>query len=171
MAVLKYIKKMFMPQLSSKVLNALAALMLLGALGCQDRSNQPRSHGHSHDAPNGGTAVPLGDRLQLELITDTNSGSMMAAVYDSHFHGFVLVQETNFVLEAKFEGKTEQLNFQRTADPNLGAVPARSALFDTKSEWLKTVKSFEGKFPLIQLGGITFSNIVFPYPEGIKLVH
>lgn len=151
--------------------------------GCGDRQaadSVGRSHAagaaHSHDAehapPHGGTPVVVADdEFHLELVLDPVAAKLQAYVLDGHLERYVQVAETNFVIVAKSGGATEQLAFQRAPQPVSGTVPATSALFEARAEWLKTAKEFEGSIPSITLNGRTFTNISFPFPKGTQHVH
>lgn len=160
---------------------ALAALGLLS--GCGDRQTAD-SGGHSHAAgeahshdteqapPHGGTPVLVADdEFHLELVLDPAAARLQAYVLDGHLERYVQVAETNFVIVAKSGGATEQLAFQRAPEPGSGTVPAKSALFEARAEWLKTAKEFEATIPTITLNGKTFTNVSFPFPKGTKHVH
>lgn len=162
-----------------------STLLLTVAVGCRDSND---SHGHSHDGdaahshdadhghdhapPHGGTPVVVAeDRYHLELILDASAGKMQAFILDGHLEGYVQVPETNLVLVAKLSSGTEQLSFRRAPEPASGNVPAKSALFESQADWLKTAKTFEGSIPTITLNGATFTNITFSFPKGSKHVH
>jgi hypothetical protein len=161
-----------------------AAFLLTIAVGCRDSSN---SHGHSHEGenahshdaghadhapPHGGTPVVIaGDQFHLELVHDATAGKMQAYVLDGHLEGYVQVPETNFFVAATSGGNTEQLSFQRAAEPASGNVPAKSSLFEAQSDWLKSAKEFQGNIPTITLDGKTFTNLSFSFPKGSKHVH
>jgi hypothetical protein len=157
--------------LFTTILSTLATLALVA--GCGDSqpttSADPSDHDdhHVHAPPHGGTPVQLGDEVyHLELVTDTTEGEMLAYLYDGQFHDPVMVAETNFVLQARWNGTTESLYFIRRPDPATGLLRPTSALFGARADWLKTNPPFEGTLPLITLGGRSFTNVVFPYPRG-----
>lgn len=168
-----------------KLTFAFCGIALCIAVGCRDSQN---SHGHSHDGekahsheaghghdhapPHGGTPVIVAeDKFHLELVHDATAGKMQAYVLDGHLEGYVQVPESNFVIVAKAAGNTEQLAFTRSPEPGSGNVPAKSSLFETQTDWLKTAKEFEGNIPTITLNGTTFTNISFSFPKGSKHVH
>ena len=158
-----------------------AALALLNGCGdhqTADGSGHSNAAGeaHSHDAepapPHGGTPVLVADdEFHLELVLDPVAAKMQAYVLDGHLERYVQIPETNFVIVAKSGGATEQLVFQRAPEPGTGTLPATSALFEARAEWLKTAKEFEGTIPTITLNGKTFTNISFPFPKGTQHVH
>lgn len=155
--------------LFTTILAALATLALV--TGCGD-SQPTASADHMHAPPHGGTPVQLGDEVyHLELVTDTAEGKMLAYLYDGHFHDPVMVAETNFVLQAHWNGTTQKLSFARLPDPATGQLLQASALFGARADWLKTNPPFEGTLPLITLGGRAFTNVVFPYPKGTIHAH
>lgn len=158
-----------------------AALALLNGCGDhQTADSAGHSHApgeaHSHDAeqapPHGGTPVLVADdEFHLELVLDPVAAKMQAYVLDGHLERYVQVPETNFVIVAKSGGSTEQLTFQRVPEPGSGTVPATSALFEARAEWLRTTREFEGSIPTITLNGKTHLNVSFPFPKGTKHVH
>jgi hypothetical protein len=157
-------------------LGALTALTLVTGCGDSKPAASAEGHGHAHDdhahaPPHGGTPVLLGKSLQLELVADSIEGKMLAYVYDAEFHEPVRVTETNFLLQARFDGRSETLSFNRSPNPATGAVPEKSALFDARADWLKTVKIFEGTLPAPTLGGQSFTNVTFSFPKGTAHSH
>lgn len=170
-------KNTFVCKTSSSLFPAL--LSVVGTLtfvsGCGD--SQPSASAdhdddHMHAPPHGGTPVQLGDEVyHLELVTDAAEGKMLAYLYDGHFHDPVVVAETNFVLQARWNGTTASLSFARLPDPATGKLLQASALFGARADWLKTNPPFEGTLPLITLGGRAFTNVVFPYPKGTIHAH
>lgn len=155
---------------------ALTALALVTGCGDSKPAATADGHGHAHDdhahpPPHGGTAVLLGESLQLELVPDSIGGKILAYVYDGEFHDLVPVAETNFVLLARFDGRSETLSFNRSPNPATGTVPEKSALFDARAEWLKTVKTFEGTLPDVRLGGQSSTNVVFSFSRGTAHAH
>ena len=98
-------------------------------------------------------------------------GKMLAYVYDAEFHDSVRVTETNFLLQARFDGRSETLSFNRSPNPTTGKVPEKSALFDARADWLKTIKTFKGTLPALTLGGQSFTNVTFSFPKGTAHSH
>lgn len=166
-----------------KLILVICSVALCFAVGCRDvredsrnthESDHDHSHGtnHDHAPPHGGTPVLVAaDKFHLELVLDNAAGTMQAYVLDGHLDRYVQVPETEFTLVAKSENHTEQLTFKRAPDHASGEVPARSALFEARADWLKSVKSFAGQIPAISLNGSTFTNISFGFPKGTKHVH
>lgn len=150
------------------ILATLAVLAFVTGCGdSQPTASADHDDHHVHAPPHGGTPVQLGDEVyHLELVTDTTEGEMLAYLYDGHFHDPVTVAETNFVLQARWNGTTESLSFVRRPDPATGFLLPTSALFGARADWLKANPPFEGTLPLITLGGRSFTNVVFPYPRG-----
>jgi hypothetical protein len=162
-------------------IGAIAALSLLS--GCGEREGAG-SHGHRHadgkthhhggkaSTPHGGTPVMIGNgNFHLEIVADPTVGKIQAYVLDGHLERYVQVPETRFVLEARTDGATHQIEFLRAPDLQSGSIVAKSALFEGKAEWLDTVRAFDGRITQITLNGNTFTNILFPFPEGTKHVH
>lgn len=111
------------------------------------------------------------DKFHLELVLDASESLMQAYVLDGHLESYVQVPETSFRLVAQLSGKTEQLDFQRAAEPASGKVPEKSSLFEAQAAWLKAAKEFEAVIPAITLNGTTFTNVSFSFPKGSKHVH
>lgn len=161
-------------RLPRALLGAVAALALLNGCGQRPAPSHAGS-GHSHDdhaPPHGGTPILVADdEYHLELVVDPTAGRAQVYVLDGHLEEYLAVPETNFVLLARMDGRTEQLAFQRAPEPASGRRPEKSSLFEAGGEWLKSVKSFEGTLPALTLNGKTFTNISFPFPKGTKHVH
>ncbi len=159
--------------LFTTILATLATLALVTGCGdSQPTASADHDDDHMHAPPHGGTPVQLGDEVyHLELVTDTAEGKMLAYLYDGHFHDPVMVAETNFVLQAHWNGTTQNLSFARLPDPATGHLLQATALFGARADWLKTNPPFEGTLPLITLRGRTFTNVVFPYPKGTIHAH
>jgi hypothetical protein len=167
-------KKLSLLRFLVPVLGGVAALALLN--GCGDSKHGDHGHGHSHGddhaPPHGGTPVVIAeDKFHLELVRDAGAGKMQAYVLDGHLEKYVAVPETSFLLVAKADGRTEQLNFQRAPEPPSGSVPPVSSLFEGQGEWLKSVAKFDGSIPTITLKGKSYTNISFSFPKGTKHVH
>jgi hypothetical protein len=122
--------------------------------------------------PHGGTPVLIADhKFHLELVRDPSAGLMQAYVLDDHFEGYVPVRETNFIMTAVFAGKTNQVEFKRSANPAEGKIAATSSLFEGRADWIKSASNFTGRIPTITLNGQTFTNISFPFPKGTQHTH
>jgi hypothetical protein len=140
--------------------------------GHSHAAGEAHSHAADHAPPHGGTTVLVADdEFHLELVLNPAAAKLQAYVLDGHLERYVQVPETNFVIVASSGGTTERLAFQRAPEPGSGTVPATSALFEARADWLKTAKEFAGSIPTITLNGKTFTNISFPFPKGTQHVH
>jgi hypothetical protein len=169
-------QQLFSPSRYS-ILPVLIVLMMLA--GCGDSmppaaTSAAHSHDddHLHSPPHGGTPVQLGDEVyHLELVPDPPANQMLAYLYDGHFHDMVMVAETNFAIQARFNDRVETLSFNRLPDPATGKLPEKSALFAAKVGWLTNVVSFDGMLPSVEFGGRSFTNVTFPFPKGTVHSH
>lgn len=117
--------------------------------------------------PHGGTAVAVGHhKYNLELVRDADKGVLQAYVLNAHFDKFVAVLETNFTLIARVGASEEKVNFER-----MPATPpssdGSSYLFETRGDWIRSATNFQALIPTITLKGRTYTNIAFPFPEGL----
>lgn len=118
--------------------------------------------------PHGGTPVQVGEHeYHLELVNDRTEGKMTAYVLDEHAENPKVVAPTTFELIAQIDGEQKSLNFQPV--PPEGGVIGSS--FTASADWLKTATNFQAVIPSIQLGGKTFDNITFSFPEGTRHIH
>lgn len=169
-------KRTMLVQFVGPCFGLIAALALLSGCGEAPKGGSQApdhdDHAHAHSPPHGGTPVIIADdKFHLELVRDSTAGKMQAYILDGHLEGYVPVSETGFVIVASVGGKEESLAFQRASEAASGSVPARSSLFEAQGEWLKTTPEFAARIPAITLGGTTFTNISFSFPQGSKHVH
>lgn len=117
--------------------------------------------------PHGGTPVAVGHyKDNLELVRDGDKGVLQAYVLNAHFDKFVAVPETIFVLIAKFAGSEKKANFERMPSTPPSS-DGSSYLFETRAQWIRSATNFQGLIPTITLQGRTYTNIAFPFPEGV----
>jgi hypothetical protein len=123
--------------------------------------------GHHHETPHGGTAVVLGDEaFHLELLQDTETGTLTAFVMDGHMENFLRVP--NKAIQIALSGGTTNapLNLQPIANNATGETIGDTSQFSASADWLKTSTNFDAVIPSIKIREQTFTNVTFNFPKG-----
>lgn len=122
---------------------------------------------HERHAPHGGTPVVLGNEAyHLELVLDATTGKLQVFILDGEMENFVRSASPSFEIEATVNREKTSLVFAAVADPATGEKVGDTALFETQSDWLKTVATFDGVLKSLTIQGTTFTAIPFNFPRG-----
>ena len=122
---------------------------------------------HEHKSPHGGTAVVLGEETyHIELVLDASTGTLQAFVLDGEMETFIRTAASDLVIETTINGKPETLELKATANSATGEVVGDTALFETRADWLKTTREFDGTLKTITIRGTTFTDVKFNFPKG-----
>ena len=129
-------------------------------------------HGHSHTPPHGGTAVVLGNEAyHLELVQDTETGTLTAYVLDGHMENFIRIGAPSLTLEITVDGKPASLVLNAVANPATDETVGDTSQFAGQADWLKSVNRFDGRITALIIRGTAFENIPFRFPEGNEHRH
>jgi len=148
-----------------RLLPLLASICLFG---CRE-SNQSHGHshhGHTHTPPNGGTAVILGnEQYHIEFVHAPASGKLQAYILDSHMEKFIRLTNESFQVTARFDSRTELLDFKAMASSATGERAGDTATFEAEAAWLNTTTNFVGTITRINVRSHTFENVEFHFPD------
>lgn len=140
--------------------------LLLLATACQAPApaHDDHDHGHhKHQAPHGGALIVLGEEdAHLELVLDSESGTLTAYVLDSEAEQAIRLARPELIVEV--EGKPLQLAAQ--ASELSGEKVGDSSEFRSQSPLLIGLSRFQGSLPEIEVQGRRYEKITFKYPEG-----
>jgi hypothetical protein len=129
----------------------------------------PHDHGHPHlhAAPHGGTLVVLGDEeFHLELVLDEAQGRLQCFVLDAHAAHFVRLPIESFDIQARSAETNQVLRMQAVTTTATGEKVGDTALFETRSAWLRPGVEFQGVIPQIVIRGREYRDITFDFPRG-----
>lgn len=158
---------------SSLAALAVVCTLALGLLpACSQKKEtpatiKPNKHEHHHHPPHGGTAVVLGDEaFHLELVLDQAAGKLSAYVLDGELENFIRISQAAIEIEATVAGAKQVLVLTPVANAATGELVGDTSLFETKAEWLKTVREFDASVVAVTVRGITFREVKFNFPKG-----
>jgi hypothetical protein len=114
--------------------------------------------------PHGGTAVPLGDDYNLELVLDAGQGTLSAYVLDDDMEEFIRSSSTSITIVASFGGQTRTLILGAVANPATGEAVGDTSLFQGRADWLRTTSGFEGNLASLTIRTTTFTDTKFKFP-------
>jgi len=148
------------------------ALILISFFGYFALEGPPPEHQESHyDAPHGGCLVVLGEGFaHLEFVLDNHKGLLTAYSLDGLAVMSSGLQQTNFKLIAKLDHGPLELDLKAQKDAFGFEKPDSHSSFSVLSPALIGVTSFEAEIPKLHVKGISFSNINFVFPEGIRML-
>jgi hypothetical protein len=148
---------------------ALLAAMCALACGCGKgpgaSAADEKPQLHKDVPPHGGTAVPLGDDFNLELVRDAADGTLSAYVLDDEMEDFVRSSSPSITIVAKFGGQTRALILGAVANPATGETVGDTSLFQGRADWLKSTSVFEGNLGSLTIRKATFANVEFSFPK------
>ncbi len=117
-------------------------------------------------APHGGTVLRLGTAAALEFVHDPSSGMLTAYVLDGAASKTVRIAakaiEVQITLPA---GNTTSVSLASTANGLTGDTVGDSSQFGGTQAALKGVTVFSGVVKSVAVGGQTFTNVQFDYPQ------
>jgi hypothetical protein len=123
-----------------------------------------------HDSPRGGTLVEIGKHeFNVDLVLDRATGTLHGWILGAHATGVddrVRIAMPWFEAHVTVDGRKHTLVFQAKADPATGEKPGNTSVFESRADWLKTAKTFDGVFPKVVIGGETFAGTTFNFPKG-----
>ena len=168
-------------------MNAKKCILLLAisigiscASGCGESGNrkglEQHKHdgvgGHGHAAQNGGVPIVIGnEEYHIELVGLPGETAVHAYILDGHMEDYVRLEQPSFKVNVKLPTGRDPLEFHAVVDRATGETVGGTALFRAEAEWLKTVSSFDGVIPSINIRSRTFENIEFSYAEGNESGH
>jgi hypothetical protein len=134
----------------------------LGGCGHEDHSG----HAHQHQAPHGGTLIPLGDHeFNLELVLDATNGRLTAYVLSGHADEFVRVPVESFQITARLADREELLTFKAAASSKTGETVGDTSQFEAQADWLKSIGAFEGVLKKLEIKTIKYETVPFRFPR------
>jgi hypothetical protein len=139
----------------------LIAVLVLG--GCAKKEVEAEDE---DQPPHGGTPVALGDTNYIELVLDAANGTLSAYMLDDDMEEFVRSDMPSFEVMAKIGDVEQTLVFKPVANPATGEKVGDTSLFTAQAGWLKTTKTFDAVIKSVTIGGTTFRNVDFNFPEG-----
>jgi hypothetical protein len=117
-------------------------------------------------SPHGGTLVKLGTAGHLELVHDPSSGLLTAYVLDAAGRAVMRIPAKTITLEvAPGGGTAAELVLNSTANGLTGDTVGNSSQFGGTLPALKGVTTFTGVVKNATVGGQTFRDIKFAYPN------
>jgi hypothetical protein len=121
---------------------------------------------HKDLPPHGGTPVALGDNYNLELVRDSNTGTLSGYVLDDEMEDFIRSSSPAVTIDATVNGETRTLVLAAVANAATGETVGDTSLFQTQAGWLKTAKNFDGSVRGITIRGTKFADVKFSFPRG-----
>ena len=86
----------------------------------------------------------LGDEVyHLELVLDTQTGTLQAYVLDGEMENFVRSAAPSIEIDASVNGAAP-LILAAVANPATGETIGDTSLFEGRAEWLKAARDFDG---------------------------
>lgn len=137
--------------------------------GCRNKSEAQKQVAllHEHHSPHGGTAVVLGDELyHLELVRDSNEGTLTAYVLDSEMENFVRIEQTTLTLNIKTNTSVLPLTLSAVENSATGEKIGDTSEFQIKSEFITRTAEFDADLKLITVNKYSFSEVHFNFPRG-----
>ena len=135
--------------------------------GSHDGHDHGDGHKHEHRAPHGGTAIVLGNEaFHLELVRSAEAGLLTCYVLDGHMESFIRIPAPGLSLETTVSNRTQTLELLPVANAATGEKAGDTSQFEGRAEWLKSTDRFTANIPNLTIRGITFTNVVFRFPEG-----
>jgi hypothetical protein len=154
------------------LLATLAAFFSYLVLTGKDYQTYVAEHAHTHVAPHGGTLLVLGDHLgHLELLLDSESGSLTAYALDGHAEHPVRLKAKSIGLNIKTNASSEwhSLTLEARSNPLTGEVVGDSSEFALVSPELIGETSFALKLESLQFRGVDVPAFETRFPEGNEL--
>ena len=128
--------------------------------GCGPRDASPRSGGHAHTAPHGGTLVELGEHAyNLELVRDPAEGKLTVYVLDGHAENFIRIAAPSIEIVAVAGGERRPLTLKAVANSATGETVGNTSQFEAQADWLKNTAEFPGTLAAIEIRGSKFANV------------
>lgn len=146
-----------------------SAAFLIGCGGSEtsEDSRVSVSPGHHHEPPHGGAPVVLGDEaFHLEFVFNSSDGLLRAYVLDGHMESFIRIEQPELELAIDLDGHEESVFLAAVANPDTGETVGDTAQFEATIDELVGVERFDCRVLNIEIGGATFSDVSFTYPEG-----
>ena len=151
--------------------NSISLSIAVGVMvGCGKSSPPPTdttASKHEHKPPHAGTAIELGnEQYHIELVRDATAGKLTAYILDGELENFVRITAPAILMNATFPGRVESLRLQAIANSVTGEHLGDTSQFEAQGEWIKTVNTFDGIFPHLQIRSANFTNVAFNFPAG-----
>ena len=157
-----------------KSINLVCTALVAGfSCGCSKFGNAavpaaaPVFQKHEPQPPHGGTAVQLGeDEYRIEFVRDASAGRLQAFVLDDEMENFIRLPAASFNVVARLPGRNEVLTLKAVPNNATGETVGDTALFEVKSDWLKTTPTFDAVIEELTVRGHRYQNIAFNFPKG-----
>ncbi|MGE5192048.1 MAG: hypothetical protein ACM3U2_06055 [Deltaproteobacteria bacterium] len=137
-------------------------------------------HHHAEKGPHDGALVAIGeDDAHVEVVLDADSGTLKAYVLDGEAEKAVAIKQASLQLAVTLrkgdEGKEQAGIPEDAVIVTLSAVsPAddgTASEFEGQSDELKGAEKFAANLTAVTVGGKSFKNVAFKYPEGNEEDH
>jgi hypothetical protein len=145
---------------------AFAAAIALAGCSKSPTAASDQPHLHVDRPPHGGTAVALGDDYNLELVLNSEAGTLQAYVLDGEMEDFIRSSVPTIEFATTARGTTRTLVLSAVANPATGETVGDTSLFEASADWLKTAGEFDGVLKSITIRGTTFTGVRFKVPRG-----
>jgi len=156
------------------------SLALLLAAACGDDHGDHDDHGdgdhaehaddgggHEHEAPHGGTLVPLGEHFaHLEVKLDAETGRLDVWVLDEEADRTIRLEAAELRLAVDVPGGSVDVRLAAQPSELTGETVGDSARFAATVAELAGVERFEARLARVAVRGRTFEAVAFRYPEG-----
>lgn len=153
-----------------RLLTSLAAVIALAVAftGCAKKSSESdhahaaddHHHSHNHQAPHGGTLVPLGDhQFNLEFVHDATAGKLTAYLLDAHAANFIRSPLAAIDLVVDRNGTPTPLALVAVANTATGETVGNTAEFSAEADWLKNAGPLQLTIPVLMFRNATFTNV------------
>jgi hypothetical protein len=186
-------------RLAAQLLLPLVAGGLLFLTGCPGETPQPKKpattgahadddhdheghaeHHHAEKGPHDGALVAIGDEdAHLEFVLDADTGTLKAYVLDGEAEKAVAIKQAKLQIAftvAKAGDGTDEGGLPADATIVMLAAVSPSAdgmasEFEGQADGLKGAEKFAANLTALTVGGKSFKNVAFKYPEGNEEDH
>ncbi|MCA9443409.1 MAG: hypothetical protein KC964_21590 [Candidatus Omnitrophica bacterium] len=140
--------------------------------GDHDHEHAEGGHGHTHEAPHGGTLVAVGDHFaHLEIVLDPETGKMTAYVLDGEAENPIRLKqgsmEFSLALKTDNGGTTvTMLELAGVENALTGETAEDTSEFVVESEKLKGIDQFSAVVSTLEIKGEKVEDLEFDFPEG-----
>lgn len=128
-------------------------------------------HDHTHEPMRGGTLVEVGDHVaHLEVLFDAESGKLTFYAMDAHVENPVRLASESIAVTVDLRDGNPPLSLSLAARANTltGETVGDTSEFVVEDERLKGFSAFDVTVPMLDIRGVPFENITFPFPEGVQ---
>jgi hypothetical protein len=130
--------------------------------GCAKHEHPAGDHGHTHQAPHGGTLLEIGTHaFNLEVVRDPTAGKLTVYVLDGHAENFVRIAPRELQATAYSGGQRRVLALQAVANPATGETVGSTSQFEGQADWLKQGGALNGEVGPIEIRGTNFPPVAF----------